>query len=125
MTADATTSGSGFREVFSDPVAGRFVRVQALSELGDFVGLSALMLLTFARTGSVLGPAAVFAARTVPSIVVGAAVRGGLASQPRRAALIALALVGPVVVGTVALVPALPVALQAAAVLGAARTAYL
>src|SRR3954471_1457792 len=118
MTADATTSGSGFREGFSDPVAGRFVRVQALSELGDFVGLSALMLLTYARTGSVLGPATVFAARTIPSLVVGTALSGWLDRPPRRGALITMAIVGAFVVSTVAVFPTVIFALCAAAMLG-------
>src|SRR4051812_33401725 len=124
MSADETRH-LGFRGVTTDAVAGRFVRVQALSELGDFIGLSALMLLTYSRTGSVLGPAAVFAARTIPSIVVGTALSGWLDRPPRRAALVTLALVGALVVGAVALVPTLPVALGAAALLGASRTAYL
>lgn len=116
---------SGFAAVRRDPIGRRLLTVQALSELGDFVGLSALMLLTYARTGSVLGPAAVFAARTVPSLLVGTAFSGWLDRPPRRAALVTMALFGAVVVGTVALVPTLVVALTAAALLGASRTAYL
>src|SRR4051795_9880570 len=115
----------GFAAVTSEPVARRLLAVQALSELGDFVGLSALMLLTYARTGSVLGPATVFAARTIPSVVVGTALSGWLDRPPRRAALITMAIVGAFVVGTVAVFPSVLVALSAAALLGGSRTAYL
>lgn len=119
------TNTNGYAAVRRDRVARRLLLVQALSELGDFVGLSALMLLTYARTGSVLGPAAVFAARTVPSLLVGTALSGWLDRPARRAALVVLALFGALVVATVALVPTIGVALGAAALLGGSRTAYL
>ena len=38
-------------------MAKRLLTVQAISEAGDFVGLSALLVLSYTRTGSVLGPA--------------------------------------------------------------------
>ena len=114
---------SGYGPVFGHRVAKRLLTVQAISEAGDFVGLSALLVLSYARTGSVLGPAGVFAARTLPSLAVGTAFSPWLDRPPRKAALVALALGGAVVVGTAAAFPTLAVALAVAAVLGALRTA--
>jgi len=104
-------------------VAKRLLTVQAISEAGDFVGLSALLVLSYTRTGSVLGPAGVYAARTLPSLAVGTVFSGWLDRPPRRAALVTLALGGALVVGTAAVFPTVAAALAVAAVLGALRTA--
>jgi predicted MFS family arabinose efflux permease len=114
---------TGYGPVLRHPVAKRLLTVQAISEAGDFVGISALLVLSYTRTGSVLGPAAIYAARTLPSLVVGTVLSGWLDRPPRRAALVVLALCGAVLVGTVAAFPSFFVALAVAAVLGAQRTA--
>src|SRR5205807_1509734 len=114
---------SAYGPVLEHPVAKRLLTVQAISEAGDFVGLSALLVLSYTRTGSVLGPAGVYAARTLPSLAVGTVFSGWLDRPPRRAALVTLALGGALVVGTAAVFPTVAAALAVAAVLGALRTA--
>ena len=114
---------SGYGPVLRHPVAKRLLTIQAISEAGDFVGLSALLVLSYTRTGTVLAPAAVYAARTMPSLAVGTVFSGWLDRPPRRAALVVLALCGAILLGTVAAFPAFGVALAVAAVLGAQRTA--
>ena len=114
---------SGYGPVLRHPVAKRLLTIQAISEAGDFVGLSALLVLSYTRTGTVLAPAAVYAARTLPSLAVGTVFSGWLDRPPRRAALVVLALCGAILLGTVAAFPAFGVALAVAAVLGAQRTA--
>lgn len=115
----------GFAAVLDDRVARRLLAVQAVTELGDFVGLSALVLLTYRQTGSVLGPAGVLAARTLPSLCVGTVMSGWLDRPERRRALIGLALVGGLLVSIAAVHPTLIAALGVAALLGASRTAYV
>ncbi|HMC42002.1 MAG TPA: MFS transporter, partial [Acidimicrobiales bacterium] len=114
---------SGYGPVLRHPVAKRLLTIQAISEAGDFVGLSALLVLSYTRTGTVLAPAAVYAARTMPSLAVGTVFSGWLDRPPRRAALVVLALCGAILLGTVAAFPTFGVALAVAAVLGAQRTA--
>lgn len=114
---------AGHRAVLADGVARRLLLTQSISELGDFVGLSALLLLTYRRTGTVIGPAAVFAARALPSLAVGTLLSGWLDRPERRRALIILALVGGILISLVAAEPTLVVALLVAAALGATRTA--
>ena len=93
---------SGYGPVLRHPVAKRLLTIQAISEAGDFVGLSALLVLSYTRTGTVLAPAAVYAARTMPSLAVGTVFSGWLDRPPRRAALVVLALCGAILLGTVA-----------------------
>ncbi len=98
---------------------------QAVSEAGDFVGLAALVLLAYGRSGSVIGAAAVFAVKAIPALLVGT-VWGTLLDRPeRRAGLVALALVGAVIVGGVAAWPSLALALVGSALLQAARTSSI
>jgi hypothetical protein len=106
-------------------VGARLLAAQSISELGDFIGITALVLLAYAHTGSVLGAAAVYAANALLKVATatwGSTLLDGL---PRRVALAGLGLGGSVVVGVAALFPNLAVALVAAALLGAARTAFL
>ncbi len=63
----------GYRAVLAHPVASRLAIADALSVLGDFVGLGALLLLAYARAGSALGPAALFAVQALPALLVGTA----------------------------------------------------
>lgn len=124
VEADGGRAG-GFKEALGDPVAGRLLRAAALSEVGDFVGTAALILLTYRSTHSVMGPAAVFAAGTLPTLLVGT-VLGGLLDRPaRRPALVALALVGAAACGLVTALPDFATAVAASFVLGASRTAYV
>lgn len=109
----------------ADPVAGRLLLTASASEAGDFVGQAALILLTYHATGTVMGPAAVLAAGTLPTLLVGT-VFGPLLDRPRRrTALVALTLVGAAACSAVAAAPVLVAAVLAAFVLGATRTAYV
>jgi predicted MFS family arabinose efflux permease len=107
------------------PVGARLLASQSISELGDFIGITALVLLAYSHTGSVLGAAALYAANAL--LKVATATWGGawLDGVPRRVALAGLGLGGAAVMGVPALVPSFGVALLAAALLGASRTAFL
>ncbi len=109
--------------MLANPVARRLLVTQSLSEAGDYVGLSALMLLAFGRTGNVVGSAAILAVNALPSLLVGTVFSSWLDRPERRSALVGLALVGALVTGTAGVFPYLAMALAAAAVLGAMRTA--
>ena len=118
-------SGRGFRAALRDPVAGRLLTAAAVSEAGDFVGQAALILLTYHATGSVMGPAGVLAAGTLPTLLVGTVFGPWLDRPRRRTALVALTLVGAAACAGVTAAPVFAVALVAAFVLGAARIAYV
>ena len=120
---DTDVADRGFSAVLTDPVAGRLLVSKAISEIGDFVGLAALLVLAYRETGSVIGPAAVFAARTLPAVLVGTVFSNWLDRPPRRGALVVLAFTGAVLVAAVAVHPTVVVALAIAALLGAHRTA--
>jgi MFS family permease len=107
------------------PVGARLLASQSISELGDFIGITALVLLAYAHTGSVLGAAAVYAANAL--LKVATATWGGtlLDGVPRRVALAGLGLGGAVVMAAAAVFPNFAVALLAAALLGACHTAFL
>lgn len=115
----------GYRGVLSEAVSRRLLITQSISEMGDFVGLSALLILTYRETGAVVGPGAVFAARAFPALFVGTVASGWLERPERRSALVTLALIGAAVVTVVAVEPTLTIALCATAVLGATRTAAI
>lgn len=114
----------GYTAVLRHPVAGRLLGANTLSEVGDFVGLGALLLLAFEQTESVLGPAGVFAARSLPALLVATVFSGWLDRPPRRRALTSLLLLGAVIVAIPAAYPHTATAIPAAAFLGAVRAAY-
>lgn len=107
----------------AERVARALLAAQAVSEAGDFVGLAALLLFSYGRSGSVIGPASVFAVKAVPSLLVGTVWSGWLDRPERRAALIGLALIGAVVVGVMAASPSLALALVVSAILQGTRNA--
>jgi predicted MFS family arabinose efflux permease len=106
------------------PAGRRLLLAQAVSELGDFVGLSALIILAFHTSGTVLGPAGVYAAEALPAVLVGTVGSGQLDRPPRREMLVSLSLIGGVVMAVVAAAPGLVAALVVAAILSGTRTAY-
>ncbi len=116
-------SGSSYRVVLANDVARRLVLTQTISEIGDYVGLSALMLLAFGRAGSVMASAAVLAVNGLPSLIVGTVLSPWLDRPGRRAALVGLSMLGAILTATVSAAPYLAVALLVAALLGAMRTA--
>ncbi|MFU8873635.1 MFS transporter [Micromonospora sp. SL4-19] len=114
----------GYRALFRHPVASRLVTARGISELGDFVGLAALLLLAYDQTHSVLGPAAVYAARTLPALLVATVFSGWLDVPARRTMLVWLSLAGAVVIAIPTVVPQPLPAIVAAGLLGAVRAAY-
>jgi predicted MFS family arabinose efflux permease len=107
------------------PIGMRLLASQSIGELGDFIGLTALVLLAFQHSGSVLGAAAVYGANAVLKVATATWGVAWLDGVPRRVALAGLSLGGALVVAVPALFPNLAVALVAAALLGAYRTAFL
>lgn len=96
---------------------------QTVSEAGDFIGLAALILLAYGRSGSVLDSAAVFAVRLVPAVLLGTVAGSWLDRPERRIGLVTLSLAGALAIGGVALRPTILLALVASAVLQGTRTA--
>lgn len=115
----------GYRAVLRHPIAGPLIGVKAISELGDFVGLAALLLLGYQQTGSLLGAAAVYTARALPAILVATLLGGWLDVPPRRPTLSVLAFAGAVALVLPTVFPAASTALVASAILGAVRAAYV
>jgi MFS family permease len=116
-------TSSTYSAVLRNDVARRLLLTQSISELGDYVGLSALMLLAFGRAGSVVASGAVLAVNGLPSLAVGTVLSPWLDRPARRAALVGLSILGAMLTATVAAAPYLVVALLVAAALGAMRTA--
>ncbi|MEU2612832.1 hypothetical protein ABZ570_14830 [Micromonospora sp. NPDC007271] len=123
MTGTAAPA-PGYRPLFRHPVASRLVTARVISELGDFVGLAALLLLAYDQTRSVLGPAAVYAARTLPALLVATVFSGWLDVPARRTMLIWLSLAGAALIAVPTAVPRPVPAIVAAGLLGAVRAAY-
>jgi len=113
---------SGYAVMLRHPVAGRIALAHVVSMLGDYLGMGALLLLLYERTGTVLGPAAVFAAQAVPALLLGTVGAPWIAGLDRRRWLPGLAVSGAALVTTVALVPNVVTALLASAGLGALAT---
>ncbi|GHJ14917.1 MFS transporter [Micromonospora sp. AKA38] len=121
MTDPATP---GYRALFRHPVASRLLIARGISELGDFVGLAALLLLAYDQTDSVLGPAAVYAARTLPALLVATVFSGWLDVPARRTMLVGLSLAGAALIAVPVVVPEPLPAIVAAGLLGAVRAGY-
>ncbi|MET7970585.1 MFS transporter [Micromonospora sp. NPDC005305] len=118
------TPPPGYRALFRHPVASRLVIARGISELGDFVGLAALLLLAYDQTQSVLGPAAVYAARTLPALLVATVFSGWLDVPARRTMLVGLSLAGAALIAVPTAAPRPLPAIVAAGLLGAVRAAY-
>ncbi|HLM04074.1 MAG TPA: MFS transporter [Blastococcus sp.] len=114
---------SRYGGVLRDRVTSRLLVAQSISELGDFVGITALVLLAYTSTGSVLGSAAVYGAHAALKVATATWGAGLLDRVPRRRALAGLSAAGALIVGCAAVVPNLWTALVASALLGACRTA--
>jgi hypothetical protein len=112
------------RDVLSHPVGGRLIAAQAVSEVGDYLGLAALLLLAYQSTGSALASAAVFGVRSVPAVLVATIFSGWLDRPARRSGLTALSVAGAPIIAIPVLQPRAWAALLAAGLLGAVRAAY-
>ena len=114
-----------YRAVFTDPTAWRLWTAATISYLGDFVGLGALLLAAYDRSGGhPLGSAAVFGIQAVPALAVSAGIGPWLDRIPRRSGLITLCLVGAAAVSLPIVASGLWPVLTAAAIIGAIRTAF-
>ncbi len=115
----------GYREVLTDPVAGRLWLAAAISTVGDYVGVGALLLLAFERSGGrVLGSAAIFAVQALPAMASGALAGTWLDAVDRRLSMAALQLVGAGALILAVLGDGLVPVLVAAGLLGAVRAAF-
>lgn len=113
---------TGYRTLFRHPVARRLVGANALSSVGDFVGLGALLLIAYDRAGGLaLGPAALFAAQAVPGLLAGTVASGLVARISPRGGLVAANLFGAVSLLLVLLVGGLWPVFATATLLGAVR----
>jgi len=114
-----------YQAVFEDPTAWRIWTAATISYLGDFVGLGALLLAGYQRSGGhALGSAAVFGIQAVPAFAVSATIGPWLDRIPRRSGLIVLSLTGAVAVSLPIVVSGLWAVLVAAAIIGGIRTAF-
>lgn len=114
-----------YRDTLRHPVGRRLFASSAISNLGDYIGLGALLLLAYERSGGrVIGPAAIFAVQAVPGLVSGAVAGSWLDQVPRRSALVIIDGVGAAALLLPLLVPGLAPVLGAAAVLGVVRVLH-
>ena len=114
-----------YQAVFTDPASWRLWAAATISYLGDFVGLGALLLAAYDRSGGhPLGAAAVFGIQAVPAFAVSAGIGPWLDRIPRRGGLIVLSLVGAGAVSLPIFASGLWPVLVAAALIGGIRTAF-
>ena len=114
-----------YRAVFADPTGWRIWTAATISYFGDFVGLGALLLAGYTRSGGhPLGSAAVFGIQAVPAFAVSAGIGPWLDRIPRRGGLIALSLLGGVAVSLPIMASGLWAVLVAAGAIGGIRTAF-
>jgi MFS family permease len=114
-----------YRAVFTDPTAWRLWVAATISYVGDFVGLGALLLAGYERSGGhPLGSAAVFGIQAVPALAVAAGIGPWLDRIPRRSGLIMLSLAGAAAISLPIVASGLWAVLVAAAFIGAIRTAF-
>jgi predicted MFS family arabinose efflux permease len=114
-----------YQAVFTEPAAWRLWAAATISYLGDFVGLGALLLAAYDRSGGhPLGAAAVFGIQAVPAFAVSAGIGPWLDRIPRRGGLIVLSLVGAGAVSLPIFASGLWPVLVAAALIGGIRTAF-
>ena len=114
-----------YQAVFTDPTSWRLWAAATISYLGDFVGLGALLLAAYDRSGGhPLGAAAVFGIQAVPAFAVSAGIGPWLDRIPRRGGLIVLSLVGAGAVSLPIFASGLWPVLVAAALIGGIRTAF-
>ena len=114
-----------YRAVFTDPTAWRIWTAATISYFGDFVGLGALLLAGYSRSGGhPLGSAAVFGIQAVPAFAVSVFIGPWLDRIPRRGGLIALSILGGAAVSLPIIFSGLWSVLVAAAAIGGIRTAF-
>jgi hypothetical protein len=114
-----------YQDVFSHPLARRLCVADAISYLGDFVGLGALLLVAYDRSGGrPLGPAAVFGVQAIPAVLVATGIGPWLDRIPRIKGLASLCLIGAAAMSLPLIFGGLWPVLATAAIIGSVRTAY-
>lgn len=116
---------TGYRAALHHPIARRLWVATAVSVLGDYVGLAALLLVAHDRAGGVLGSATIFAVMALPGLLSGALGGSWLDQLPRDRAMVMLQLVGAGAISIPLFVGGLAPVLVAAALLGGVRTAMV
>lgn len=123
--SDGEDRTARYQDVFGHSLARRLVVADAISYLGDFVGLGALLLVAYNRSGGrPLGPAAVFAVQALPAVLVATGIGPWLDRIPRIKGLASLCLAGAAALCLPLIFGGLWPVLATAAVIGAVRTAY-
>jgi hypothetical protein len=114
-----------YRAVFTDPTGWRIWTAATISYFGDFVGLGALLLAGYTRSGGhPLGSAAVFGIQAVPAFAVSAGIGPWLDRIPRRGGLIGLSILGAAAISLPIVASGLWPVLVAAGAIGGIRTAF-
>lgn len=113
-----------YRDAFNDPLARRLWMAAAISNLGDFIGLGALLLMAYDRSGRPLGPAAVFAVQAIPAVTIATVIGPWLDRIPRIRGLVSLCLIGAASLALPFAASGLWPVLVTAGVLGGVRTAF-
>jgi MFS family permease len=114
-----------YRAIFAHPTSWRLWIAATISYLGDFVGLGALLLIAYDRSGGrALGSAAVFGVQAIPAFAVTMGIGPWLDRIPRGPGLITLCLIGGASLSMPIALGGLWPVLAAAAVLGGVRSAF-
>jgi predicted MFS family arabinose efflux permease len=117
--------GPRYRDTIRHPISGRLWASAAVSELGDYVGIGALLILAYERSGGrVIGPAAIFAIQALPALLSGALAGSWLDQVPRRLALTGTYLAGAPLLVLPIFAPGILPVLVAAGGLGVIRVAF-
>ncbi|HEY2441567.1 MAG TPA: MFS transporter [Streptosporangiaceae bacterium] len=123
--SDRGAGSRRYRAVFAERTSSRLWVAATISYLGDFVGLGALLLIAYQRSGGrALGSAAVFGVQAIPAFAVAIGLGPWLDRIPRRGGLITLCLTGAAALALPLLLGGLAPVLAAAAVLGGVRSAF-
>lgn len=114
-----------YRDVYTQPLALRLWLAATFSFFGDYIGLGALLLVAYDRSGGrPLGPAAVFAVQALPAVAVATAIGPWLDRIPRIAGLVSLCLIGAVSLALPLVFGGLWPVFATAAILGGSTTAF-
>jgi MFS family permease len=123
--SDREAGSRRYRAVFAERTSSRLWVAATISYLGDFVGLGALLLIAYQRSGGhALGSAAVFGVQAIPAFAVAIGLGPRLDRIPRRGGLVTLCLTGAAALALPLLLGGLAPVLAAAAVLGGVRSAF-
>lgn len=112
----------GYRPALRSRMVRAIWSAAAVSQLGDYIGQGALLVLAFERAGGrVLGSAAVLAAAAIPALLSGMLAGTWLDRIPRGRALAGAQVAGAAIIALPVLVPGLAIVFVSAALLGAVK----